>query len=163
MNNALVLIDSYREKNLIIDSGLLLLLFVGIHDATHIPKFKRTNKYTLADFELLRNLLARFSKVVTTPSILTEVSNLLGQLSDPLRSAVLRLFSAAANKLVEEYIPSKELAEKSFFPRFGLTDTSIVETARGQVLALTDDFELAGYLASVGIDVLNFNHLRTFA
>ncbi len=47
------------------------------------------------------------------------------------------------------------------FPKFGLTDTGIVHSARGRFLVLTDDFRLAGYLQRQGIDVVNFNYLRT--
>jgi len=41
-----------------------------------------------------------------------------------------------------------------------LTDSSILLAARNGFLILTDDFPLSNFLASEGLDVINFNHLR---
>ena len=75
----------YRWEGLLIDSNLLLLLFVGLRDRDRIQKFKRTAQFTIRDFERLAAFIRRFKEVVTTPSILTEVSNLLGQLPESLK------------------------------------------------------------------------------
>ena len=70
------------------------------------------------------------------------------------------VFSSGIKKMEEGYQPSQGLASKEFFSKFGLTDSSIIEEARGKYLVLTVDLPLYHYLSGVGIDVINFNHLR---
>ena len=101
-----------------------------------------------------------FKQVVTTLSVLTEVSNLLGQLPDGIRLSAFERFSIGIQRFQEHFTPSCELAQQPSFPKFGLTDAGIVQSAKGKYLVLTDDFPLAGYLEHHGIDVVNFNHLR---
>ena len=152
----------YRREGLLIDSNLLLLLFVGLHDRSRIEKFKWTAQFTLEDFRLLLGFIQRFKEVATTPSILAEVSNLLGQLPDNLRYSFYEHFAEAIKVRHEHYAPSQELSKDRAFPKFGLTDTAILQAASGIYLVLTDDLRLAQYLQGRNIDVINFNHLRTF-
>jgi len=42
-----------RRRALLLDSGLLLLLFVGSQDPSRIAKFKCTSMFTKEDFDLL--------------------------------------------------------------------------------------------------------------
>lgn len=151
-----------RRKSLLIDSNLLLLLFVGLHDRSRIEKYKRTAQFSVEDFKLLLAFIGRFREIVTTPSILTEVSNLLGQLPDMLGYSHLEHFAGRIRILHERYTPSQTLSNDKAFPKFGLTDTAIVQAARENYLVLTDDFRLTQYLAAKNIDVINFNHLRPF-
>jgi hypothetical protein len=117
--------------------------------------------FTESDFELLQRVLSQFDLLVTTPNILTEVSNLLGQLPDNLRGQYYASFAAALDALVDEhYIPSKRLVLQSRFPRLGLTDTGIIEQARDRHLVLTCDLPLYNHLCDQGVDVINFNHIR---
>jgi len=153
---------AYRGKGLLIDSNVLLLFFVGLHGRTWIEKFKRTSQFTVEDCELLVDFIRQFKVVVTTPTILAEVSNLLGQLPDKLRCAFFEHFANGLRNLDEHYTPSRELGDEKAFPKFGLTDTAILHAASGKYLVLTDDFRLAQYLEGLNIDVINFNHLRTF-
>jgi hypothetical protein len=151
-----------RTEGLLIDSNLLLLLFVGLYDRSRIEKFKRTAQFTVKDFKLLVGFIKRFKDVVTTPSILTEVSNLLGQLPDNMRYYFWQHFAYGLKNLHEHYTASRELGDEEAFPKLGLTDTAILHAANGKYLVLTDDFRLTQYLLSQNIDVINFNHLRTF-
>ena len=151
----------HRREGLLIDSNLLLLLFVGQYDPTRIEKFKRTDQFTIGDFELLADYIEQFKEVVTTPSILTEVSNLLGQLPENLRYYCWQHFAHGLKNLHELYTPSQELGDEKAFPKFGLTDTAVLQAANGKYLVLTDDFRLTQYLIGQNIDVINFNRLRT--
>jgi rRNA-processing protein FCF1 len=153
---------AYRREGLLIDSNLLLLLFVGLRDRNRIQKFKRTAQFTISDFERLSAFIGRFKEVVTTPSILTEVSNLLGQLPDSLKYSFYQHFAHAMKTVHEQYTPSQELSNDRAFPKFGLTDTAILQAASERCLVLTDDFRLTQYLLSQNINVINFNQLRAF-
>ena len=155
------LIGAHREKGILIDSGLLLLLFVGLCDRGRIQTFKRTKMFTESDFDLLQGIVRRFDLLVTTPNILTEVSNLLGQLPDNLHAQYFATFARSLQEGVNEYyIPSGQLALQDHFPRLGLTDIGIIEQARNGNLVLTVDLSLYNRLCELGVDAINFNHFR---
>lgn len=154
------LLARYKSRGVLIDTNLLLLYFVGLYDQSQIQKFKRTLIFTVDDFDIIRNFINYFGKVVTTPNILTEVSNLSGQLPDAVRSAYYDDFTARFEVLEEEYVPSADICSLSYFRKYGLTDSGIASLVRDKYLVLTDDFRLSNFLQSSKIDVINFNHLR---
>jgi rRNA-processing protein FCF1 len=157
------LVARYQNKGLLIDTNLLLLYFIGAYDPDRIPKFKRTMSFTVEEFWLLNGFLDVFDKLVTTPNVLTEVSNLSGQLAENLRAPFYRDFASRIPLLEEHYVPSVGASSLAHFNRFGLTDSGIVELAKDKYLVLTDDLNLVGYLQNRGIDVINFNHIRPLA
>lgn len=156
------LISQYRRKGLLVDSNLLLLYFVGAYDPKRISTFKGTYSRGLGqdDFNLLLKLMAVFEKIITTPNILTEVSNLSSQLRKDEKQAYYVDFAKVVSLFAEHYIESKEICALQHFKDFGLTDSGIISLASESFLVLTDDGPLAGYLQNVGIDVINFNHVR---
>lgn len=157
------LISRYRGKGLLIDTNLLLLYFVGTNDPKRIRKFKRTMAFTIEEFTILAKFFKLFKNVITTPNVLTEVSNLLGQLPENLHDSFHGDFAKRIPNLEEHYSPSASLAATPPFKRFGLTDSGIAELVKGKYLVLTDDLSLFGYLQNLGIDAINFNHIRLLA
>ncbi len=154
------LIQRYKQAGILVDTNILLLYFIGAYDQDLIPKFKRTRQFAVEDHAILIRLLGLFDKIVTTPNILTEISNLSGQLGEPKKSEYFKKFSSGISLLEEEYVASKDVADMREFVRFGLTDTGIVHLTRGKYLVLTDDFRLSQYLQSAEVDVINFNNIR---
>ncbi len=154
------LLTQYKRKGVLVDSNVLLLYFVGMYDPQRIPKFKRTIMFAVEDFYTLLSLFRYFSKVVTTPNILTEVSNLANPLANDLTSTFYKQFAHQITVLEEHYIKSAKLSPMPQLAKLGLTDAGILDLAQGQYLVLTDDFRLVGHLEKQGIDVINFNHLR---
>lgn len=157
------LIAKYRTKGLLIDSNLLLVYLVGMLDPDRIPKFKKTMAFTVDEFRLLARFFDVFKKVVTTPNILTEVSNLSGQLPENLCVAFRGGLGDRIPNLEEHYTSSASLATSAHFNKFGLTDSGIVELVKGNYLVLTDDLSLYGLLLNRGVDAINFNHIRSQA
>ncbi len=157
------LIGRYKTKGLLIDTNLLLLYFIGMYDPDRIRRFKRTMAFTIDEFLLLARVFESFDKIITTPNILTEVSNFSGQLPRELHSFFFSNFSTCILTLEERYIESGAISTSAHFNKFGLTDSGIVETVKGNYLVLTDDLALFGYLSNLGIDAINFNHIRTLA
>ncbi len=154
------LISRYRNKGLLVDSNLLLLYFVGAYDPERIATFKGTARFGPDDFDLLLRLVALFQRIVTTPNILTEVSNLSGKLREDEKRTYFADFAKLVPRFAEHYCESKEICALQHFKDFGLTDSGIIDLARGSFLVLTDDGPLVGYLQNAGIDVINFNHVR---
>src|SRR4051812_26562103 len=96
----------YRSKGLLIHSNLLLLLLVGGADVSLIARCKRTKQFDLNDYELLRDFVFQFKKVATTPHVLTEVSNLAGQLKGEYRDLFYSHMAQSIEVLDEQYIAS---------------------------------------------------------
>jgi hypothetical protein len=113
------LIGRYRSRGLLVDANILLLHFVGCFDRTLIARFKRTERYSVNDFDVLQSTLARFDRVVTTPNILTEVNSLSNQLWERTRTNYLTAISQRISLLCEEYVTSAEGARMEFFPSSG--------------------------------------------
>lgn len=157
-----ILMSKYRNKGLLLDSNLLLLYFIGLYDYNKISTFKRTTKYTIEDFDIISHIINFFDRVITTPHIVTEISNLSGQLSGKIKSCYFEIFAKQIKLLEENSKPSKDLCDSECFRKFGLTDSGIVEISRNTYLVMTDDLPLSGYLQSQRIDVINFNHIRYF-
>jgi hypothetical protein len=155
------LIQTHCRRGLLVDTNLLLLYFIGIFDRDLIQRFKRTRAFTLEDHDVLLSLLERIQPLLTTPNILTEVSNLSGQLGEPMRAHYFRAFARGISLLTEHYIESTRSADTEHFVPLGLTDSAILSLGAAGHLVLTDDFKLSQRLQTIGADVINFNHVRT--
>jgi hypothetical protein len=156
------IIQRHRQAGVLVDTNLLLLYYVGSFRPELISQFKRTDIFTEDDFILLVELLAQFPKVLTTPYVLTEVSNLAGQLGSHLKPEFFALFAACLGLLEELQQSSKDLSQTPEFIKFGLTDTALIALARENILVLTAEFPLANFLQSQNLAVINFNHLRSW-
>jgi len=155
----------HRGKSVLLDSNLLLVLLTGAIGSHLFGRFERVRKYTFDDYELLRQILSGFRVLVTTPHILTEVSNLANKLSGSYRDdwyanlAALVASDRGQNAVQEDWTPAKQLAEMPEFIDLGIADSAITRLA-SEVLVVTDDFRLSGALRTRGVDVLNFGDLR---
>ena len=83
------LFGKYKYKGVIVDTNILLLLFVGSVNKKRISKFNRTEQFSPKDYDFLVEIISYFSKIVVTPNILTEVSNFINQLTEPEGSQCL--------------------------------------------------------------------------
>jgi rRNA-processing protein FCF1 len=159
------LLSRYKSKGILIDTNLLLVYFIAMYDSRRIESFKRVKSkaFSIKDLELLARIVGYFDKIVTTPNILTEVSNLSNELSEAERPVYYQVFASQVSFLNEEYVPSLRVCSLEHFNRFHLTDSGIIDLVKDKHLVLTDDFKLSGYLRSSGIDCINFDHLRVIA
>ena len=156
------LIEQYASRGVLVDANLLLLYVVGRMNPARIERFKRTMQYRIEDFELLCRFLHQFHRRFTTPSVLTEVSNLASQMREPERTRCLIILGEEIARLDEQYEPSSTLAMDELFRKVGLTDCSIRRLAGTNLLVLTDDYKLANRLRTLNVVALNLNHLRSW-
>lgn len=156
------LVRRHRRAGILVDSNLLLLLLVGAYRKELISRFKRTDRFAVEDFQILLSFLDLFEEVVTTPNVLTEVSNLANQLPENEKAGFYKAFHFLAANWNERFLPSIDLLANAELRVLGLTDVAISVAGQSPVLVLTDDFRLAGKLRQAGVDVINFNHLRTY-
>jgi hypothetical protein len=157
------LLQRYKNGPVLIDANLLLLYVTGKTDRRIIPRFQRTQKYTVRDFDLLQRLLEQvFRIVLTTPNILTEVSNLATKLSESERPLFFDQMKQCIASLDERYCHSRTAASDRNYRTLGLTDAGILTVCHG-LLVLTDDLPLYSVLLNRGMDAINFTHIRAVA
>jgi hypothetical protein len=148
-----------KPELLLIDTNLLLLLLVGTVDAEQVERFKRTRAYSREDYALLADFVGE-RPLAATPNVLTEVSNLLGQLAEPIRTRAMLALASLIHRIDEQLLPSRHVAQEPNFTALGLADCSILLSATPAVMVLTDDFGLYGRLSARGASAINFNHVR---
>ena len=159
MEDVRELIRKHHKTGLLIDANLLLLYLVGQTNPNRILSFKRTSQYVPEDFDLLTQFVAQFQTLVTTPHILTEVSN-LGDLRDRELLVFRSLFTHMIEKAEEHRDESRRVVKDAAFLRLGLTDAAILALGGHAPLFLTDDLDLYVALTSRSLDAINFNHIR---
>ena len=145
-----------------VDTNLLLLLIVGRTRRDFIAKHKRLRSYSEWDFDLVAQLLKDVDTVLTTPNVLTEVSNLLVQgVLEPLRTQLLETFSLIVTAMAEQYHPSRSSVDDKSFRTLGLADATWLCVLDTDAVLITDDSNLTWQAEARGIPVLNLDALRT--
>ncbi len=149
-------------KKILMDTNLLLVYLIGLYDVELIEKHKRTKgKYYKEDFVLIDNILKRYSKIITTPHILTEISNLAAQIDETTKMKLFSLFSIKFMLLEEIFEPFIEIVGNYEFEKYGLTDSAFCSLAiKNDFVVLTDDFKFSGQLEKKHVETININHLR---
>jgi hypothetical protein len=155
------LIAKHRRNGVLIDTNLLLLLVVGIHDRRRIGGFKRTSKYSVKDFQRIGGIAKEFQTIWTTPNIITEVDNLGRQLESREWPSFSNALKSLFPKMREEYKPTSEIIDGPLYSRFGITDGASLSFMK-PFLLISDDFALYHEALRSGIDAINYTHLRRF-
>lgn len=145
---------------LLLDSNVLLLLIVGSIRSDRIGG-KRLREFDDADFSLVAKLASEASGHVSTPNILTEVSNLLGSGPQQLVEGGVAELAVYVAGLDEIYEPSRRLIALPEFDALGLTDTGIFWLADSNTRVVSVDHHLCGRLIKKGVDVINPRNFRT--
>jgi len=156
------LVPRFQQSGLLLDANLLLVFVAGGHRPAWLGHRKRLREYDVDDLDRIRRFVARFGRVVTTPGILTEVSNLSNAaVYDHERADYAITLRAVIDRLIERYPHSRGVAREVSFAPLGLTDASIARVARARrAFVLSADFDLIDSLQRQGIPALNYNHLR---
>ena len=154
------------SKPILIDTNLLLLYLVGIVSEDAISKSQRLKSYNTEQFLLLKNFIEKAPKILTTPNISTEISNLID-----LHGETLKRFYTVFNTFlqlpqVEEiHLESKLISSRVDFSIYGLTDAGINSLAK-KYLILTDDSRLYAYYCKniftspdPNDEIINFYHI----
>jgi hypothetical protein len=150
------LVVKYRERGIFVDSGILILFIVGSKDPRLIRNFGRTAGFDENDFILVSKFIESFNEKITSPHILTEVSDLLGEGND-----FHTILQAYINTSEEKCLKSREIAKTGSFFKFGIADSAIIEISRNAYLIFTADNRFYGYLNQIGIEAVSFDLLKT--
>jgi hypothetical protein len=147
------LLARYAGKSVLLDSNLLLVYLSGSIDPRLFGRFKRVSAYTIKDYELLVRLLGFFSILLTTPHILTEVSNLANSLPEQFKPewnqhfAMLIASQQDTPGLRERWMPATDLTQIPEFAALGIKDAALSALSL-EALVVTEDYRLSGTLRS---------------
>lgn len=148
----------FKFKEIIIDTGPLLLYLIGFYG---IIDFRRFN-YDKKDFILLVEFLKNFKKIFVTPQVLAEVSNLAkSRLKEERFSGFINSSIAPLLDLGEEYIEKNEILKRVELPKFGMTDTSLIGATERNKLLLTDDGPLFWYCNGKDMPVIHLERIKS--
>ncbi len=140
-----------------LDSNLLLLLIVGKCSPEQIGRHRRLSDYSRNDFNRLVGAIERVQSFVTTPNVLTEVSNLADfGVREPLRRAISEEIARFAGVSDERYCPSRIAAGQPEYLWLGIADAAWLSTLTDEVTLLTVDTQLYLAAAQRGLQAVNF-------
>lgn len=146
---------------LLLDTNLAALLFVGLGDRSSIGRHKRLRNFEEADFDLLTRTVDSFRGLLLSPNVLSETSNLIRYMADPVRTRrAVDAMTDAISAYREIHVASRKAVLHPQYHQLGMTDAVLLELLDDGVTLLTDDLGL--YIAGVrdGKNVINFNYLR---
>lgn len=136
------------RKAVLLDANLLLLLVIGTMDRDTVATFKRTQSFTLSDLDALLEMLANIGTTITTPHILTEVSNLANALREDQKRDFASACRGVIQRLDERWTPAVTLAADSLF-HFGIADIAAMTESRSALL-VTEDGRFAAKVNRLG-------------
>lgn len=160
MEGSLPFDEFSRPRVVLLDSNLLLLLITGLTDRELIPRLRMTKAYAPADYDSIKNLVNLFRVLLTTPNVLTEVSNFIGRTELQTRDRLFGTYVAFVSGATENYVASSIIVRRNELHEFGLTDLSIEDCAGSGVAVITDDLPLYAWLIGRGLIAINFTHHR---
>lgn len=147
------------NRTITFDTNIFILLVVGSIGKEHISLFKRTKEFTVEQYEFLQTLLLQQNQFVISSHVITEASNLLESFSFRKQPIGLIQLKEFINNSVELYSEATQLVQNNSYLKFGLSDASIEELCKKEVVVFTVDLPLYGYLYNQSFEVYNLNHI----
>lgn len=155
-------IKLYFGKGIILDTKPLIFFLAGNYDFDSIGKTPLTKEYTKEDFELLMSFVSKFKKIIVTPQILAEMSNIINkEISETDFANFIEKIIKILFDCDEIYIQKNDILKRDELKKVGITDTSILLSCeRDDLLVLTKDLPFALICSSRGLPVIHFDLLR---
>lgn len=147
-------------KSIIVDTNLLLLLVIdSLDEGRLISSSKRLNAFTVRDYKLLTEYIGQFKRVLITPYLLTEVSNLIDLTGSKYNEAYL-LARTLFSGFDEIKVAVKNDLQLPAFITHGITDASLVELVKQHVVLTNDNKMLPLLFAANQNNVMPFEMLQ---
>ncbi|RII74807.1 PIN domain-containing protein [Pseudomonas monteilii] len=131
------------DKDLIIDTNLLLLLVIGaVENGRHIRNSSRLNQFNEDDYQTVIKVMSEYKKVCITPYIATEVSNLIDLnghayvLAMEIARELFKLFETLETNIEADCTPAH-------FLQYGITDSSLISLVTDYTVLTNDNRLLA--------------------
>jgi predicted nucleic acid-binding protein len=118
-------------------------------------------KYEIEDFQRISNFVSKFKKIIITPHILTELSNLSFNITEPKLSSYLQKFVRVLKNFHEESLDKNTILKLDLFAKLGVTDSAFIEIAKDKkYLVITDDLDAYANMLKLRIDAINYSHFK---
>jgi hypothetical protein len=150
-----------HQAGLLLDTNLLVLFLADRASPEFARRWGRTASFDERYLVPLRAAVGAASRLVTTPHVLTEVSNFTteGTARDKDHQRLKQLVREFALRARERFISSNQLATDPAFMRLGLAEVAqMFRSRRRRPLILTVDGPLTGELERRGLPVANLTH-----
>lgn len=149
-----------RPASIVIDSNLLVLLIAGMASRAYIGRHKKLKEFSEHDFDLLVEVMGTASRVIVTPNTLTETSNLVAMVGEPIKTEMRQVMRLVVERCIEMYVPSHDAMVRNAYLWLGLTDAALLELRSPETALLTTDGGLHRQALAAGMKSTNFNALR---
>jgi hypothetical protein len=147
------------DRLLLLDTNLLLF-FLAMHvDLAILREFKRLSSFRGSDLKPLQDLVEEFSALITTPHVLTEVSNFIDQAPIKWRPQLIGALRTFIMDQEEYFQASSSLARMPEFAHLALAETALVALSRRASVA-TLDYDLYWRIVQSGGAAIDFNLVR---
>lgn len=146
------------RDGLLVDTNLLVLWLIGETAIDAVGRTRRVREFDARAFGLVDAAVRRAREVVVTPHVLSESSNLLGQVGGTrgLPASARRLLVESGRVWRESHVRLREaMVDVGLVQAFGLTDWALLRLSRRYVL-LTDDVGLVKASLRTGGRAINF-------
>ena len=102
----------YRSRHgILVDTNLLIVLLVGATRPSLLKSLEVTSAYDADDVELISDLLGNNPRLIITPQVITEVSNLAGKIHGDDRVSFFGAFRALIKGSGERRLESSSIFE----------------------------------------------------
>jgi predicted nucleic acid-binding protein len=155
-------VSKYSPRGILIDTNLLVV-FLSVSFDPQCVGNGRAQAYSKSDVELIVSVIERFGKMIVTPHVMAETSNLLrkdfkGKKRDELMRHIYGIFCIESDGFQEHAVDRKTI-KPYVFQRLGFTDSALA-VATGHFPIFTADLNLHIAVGSSGGDSINFWHLK---
>src|SRR5277367_1480899 len=106
-----------KASAILLDAQLVVLLAVGATSRAYIRRHKRLDTYEVGDFDALIQIIAPPTRLILIPNVLSEASNLLANVGDPIRTQIFTVFRGLVERAAEIYVPSRVAVALPAFTR----------------------------------------------
>jgi hypothetical protein len=115
---------------ILIDTGPLVGLLVGLIDIAKIDTHKRTSGYSKQAFRDLLAIIGSLERLVVLPNVWTEADNLLNKFTKSDKDRYIWQIAEVINSTTEKFMESVKAVKSGAFYDLGLTDSLYWNTAR---------------------------------
>jgi hypothetical protein len=148
-----------QQGGVLLDTNILLLFLMMAAEREYVFEWKRTERFTPDHVAAMDLLLSASPRLVTTPHILTEVTDLATGIRSDLRAKFAEAVQTFVRVAKERYVDSRVLSKDTAFVRLGLADVAqLLLPARARPLIVTDDAKLFLELEQRELPRWNINH-----
>jgi len=148
-----------QQAGLLLDANVLPLYLMDSVEPSAVFEWKMTRQFTINHVDLLRTAVSESTRLVTTPHVLTQVTDQTHGIPASLRRRYWEVLSAFIVAARERWRRSRDVVRDPEFCEFGLADTALAGLGRWRrPVVLTVDAALFGLLSRRRLPVLNLHH-----